>query len=66
METWADEDGALQFIKDLKARRRAQVDLLLGAASHSTDAAVRANWAAIAQIDQVIDMMEKERGNPDE
>lgn len=65
-ETWADEVGALAFLKLLKSRRSAQVEALVGAASHSTDPAIRANWAAIAQLEQVIDMMEKERGNPDE
>jgi hypothetical protein len=61
-----DEEDALRFLKLLKSRRAAQVDNLIGAAGHSTDPAIRSNWAAIAQLDQVIDLMEKERGNPDE
>lgn len=61
-----DEEGALAFLKLLKTRRAAQVVNLLSAASHSTDPAIRQNWAAVAQLDQVIDMMEKERGKPDE
>lgn len=65
-ETWADEEGALDFIKKLKGRRKAQIDNLLSAASSSADPNVRSNWAAIAQLDQIIDMMEQERGNPDE
>lgn len=64
--TWADEEGARHFVKQLKARRSAQVEMLLSAARHSPDPAMRSNWAAIAQLDQVIEMMEKERGNPDE
>jgi len=66
METWADEEGALYFLKQLKQRRQAQVDCLIGAASHSTDPAIRSNWAAISQIEQVIEMMEAERGKSDE
>ncbi len=65
-ETWADEEGALAFIKELKKQRRQQVEALVGAASSSTDPAMRSNWGAIAQLDRVIDMMESERGNPDE
>lgn len=64
--TWADEEGAINFLKQLKVRRAAQVETLVGAASHSTDPSIRSNWAAIAQLDQIIDMMENERGNPDE
>ncbi len=65
-ETWADDEGCLAFVKELKRRREAQVDLLIGAASHSTDPGIRSNWAAISQIDQVIAMMEDERGKFDE
>lgn len=65
-ETWADEEGAINFIKQLKQRRQAQVDCLIGAASSSTDPGIRSNWAAISQIDQIIEMMEDERGKFDE
>lgn len=65
-ETWANEEGALNFLKQLRQRRQAQVECLIGAASHSTDAGIRSNWAAISQLDQVISMMEDERGKFDE
>jgi hypothetical protein len=65
-ETWADDVGALEFIKDLKRRKTAQIDLLIGAAQSSPDPSIRSNWAAIAQLDAVIQMMEAERGKPDD
>lgn len=65
-DNWANEEGATFFLKTLKQRRQAQIDCLIGAASHSTDAGIRANWAAISQIEQIIEMMEDERGKFDE
>ena len=64
-ETWADDEGALDFIKELKRRRSAQLEMLVGAAKHSNDPVIRMNVAAISQLEQVIEMMEDERGKPD-
>jgi len=60
-ESWAEHPGAQEFLISLKRRRKAQVESLIGAASMSPDPAVRSNWAAIAQLDQVIAEMEDER-----
>ncbi len=65
-ETWADEEGAIAFVKVLRDRRRAQVENLIGAAKTSSDPSIRSNWAAITQLDQVISMMEDERGKSDD
>ncbi len=64
-ETWADEDGARDFVKQLKRLRQAEVEMLIGAARNSSDPAIARSWAAIAQLDKVIEMMEDERGKPD-
>ena len=65
-ETWVDTEGAEAFIKQLRKRRAAQVDALVGAATVSTDPAIRASAAALVALDSVITDMEAERGNPDE
>lgn len=62
IDGWADSPGALDFMRDLKMKRKAQVDSLVGAASVSTDPLVRANWAAIQQLDIIIRALEAERG----
>jgi hypothetical protein len=66
METWVDTDGAEAFLKQLKMRRSAQVDALVGAATKSTDPAIRASAAALMALDSVITDMEAERGNSDD
>lgn len=66
MDTWADEEGAREFVKTLRRQRVAQVENLVGAAKSSLDPAMQRNWAAIAQLDNVISMMEDERGKPDD
>jgi hypothetical protein len=64
-ETWADEAGARDFVKELKRQRQGEVEMLVGAARNSSDPAIVRSWAAIAQLDKVIAMMEEERGKPD-
>ncbi len=64
-ETWADDEGALEFVKTLKRQRLQEIEMLVGAARSSTDPAMQRSWAAIAQLEKVIDMMEDERGKPD-
>ncbi len=64
-ETWADEAGARDFVKELKRQRQGEVDMLVGAARNSSDPAIVRSWAAIAQLDKVIAMMEEERGKSD-
>ncbi len=64
-ETWANEEGAREFLKTLKRHRQAEVDMLIGVAKSSSDPAIQRTWAAIAQLDKVIEMMEDERGKPD-
>ena len=64
--TWADEDGAVDFVKQLRARYKAQVQNLIGAAGHSSDPNIRSNWAALQQLEQVIKLMEDERGKPED
>ncbi len=64
-ETWADEEGAREFVKSLKRQRQGEVEMLIGAARNSSDPAVARSWAAIAQLDKVIEMMEDERGKSD-
>lgn len=64
-DTWADEPGARDFVKSLKHRRMMQVDALIGAAKTSQDPAIRQNWSAIAALDEVIGMIEEERGKPE-
>jgi hypothetical protein len=65
IDSWADSVGALDFLRDLKLKRRAQVDSLIGAASVSPDPLVRANWGALSQLDIIIKAMEDERGKHD-
>lgn len=65
-ETWADEEGAREFVKTLKRQRLQHVEMLIGAAKGSSDPAIQRTWAAIAQLDNVISMMEDERGKPDD
>ena len=62
METWADDEGAIAFVKQLKQRRAAQIEALVGAARNSSDPQMRLNWGAINQLEQVIEDMEAERG----
>ena len=62
METWADDEGAIAFVKQLKQRRVAQIEALVGAARNSSDPQMRLNWGAINQLEQVIEDMEAERG----
>ncbi len=64
-DTWADEEGAREFLKALKRQRQGEVEMLVGAARNSSDPAITRSWAAIAQLDKVIEMMEDERGKPD-
>lgn len=65
-DTWADDDGALAFLKMLKGQRQAALELLISSASKSADPNVRSNWAALSQLDRTIDQMEAERGKSDE
>ncbi len=60
-----DEEGALAFLKQLKRQRDGEVEMLVGAARNSSDPAITRSWAAIAQLDKVIEMMEDERGKPE-
>ncbi len=64
-DTWADEVGARDFVRELKRQREGEVEALIGAARNSTDPAMQRGWAAIAQLTKVIEMMEDERGKPD-
>ncbi len=61
-DSWANEPGAREFVKELKRQRQGEVDMLVGAARNSSDPAIVRSWAAIAQLDKVIAMMEEERG----
>jgi hypothetical protein len=60
--TWAEEDGAVEFYRELKRQREAEIVMLIGAAKNSTDPAMQRSYAAIAQLEKVIGMMEAERG----
>ncbi len=64
-DSWANEAGAREFVKELKRQRQGEVDMLVGAARNSSDPAMVRSWAAIAQLDKVIAMMEEERGKSD-
>ncbi len=64
-ESWADDPDALEFIKGLKKMRLQEIEMLVGAARSSTDPTMQRSWAAIAQLEKVIEMMEEERGKPD-
>ena len=64
-EGWADSPGALDFLRDLKLKRKAQLDSLIGAASVSPDPKVQASWGALSQLDIIIRAMEDERGKSD-
>ncbi len=61
-DSWANEPGARDFVKELKRQRQGEVEMLVGAARNSSDPAIVRSWAAIAQLDKVIAMMEEERG----
>ncbi len=63
--TWADEAGAREFVRLLKKQRDSEIEMLVGLAKNSPDPAMQRSWAAIAQIQKVIEMMEDERGKPD-
>ncbi len=64
-DSWANEPGAREFIRELKRQRDGEVEALIGAARNSPDPAMQRGWAAIAQLTKVIEMMEEERGKPD-
>ncbi len=64
-DSWANEPGARDFVKELKRQRQGEVEMLVGAARNSSDPAIVRSWAAIAQLDKVIAMMEEERGKSD-
>jgi hypothetical protein len=64
-ENWADSPGALDFLGDLRRKRKAQLDSLLGAAKTSNDPSVRANSYAVEQLDNIIKALEDERGKSD-
>jgi len=65
-DTWADDDGALAFLKMLKGQRQAAWELLVSVSSKTTDPNVRSAWASLMQLERTIDQMEAERGKPDE
>jgi hypothetical protein len=65
-ETWVDTEGAEAFIKQLKMRRNAQVEALVGAATTSPDPSVRGSAMALLTLDSVIKDMEAERGSNDD
>ncbi len=65
-ESWADMEGAEAFIKQLKMRRAAQVDALVGAATTSPDPGVRGSAMALLTLDSVIKDMEAERGSSED
>ncbi len=62
VDGWADSPGALDFLRDLKLKRKAQLDSLVGAAGISQDPVIRMNWGALSQLDIIIKAMEEERG----
>ena len=65
VDGWADSPGAIDFLRDLKLKRKALVESLTGAATISTDPKVSAISGALSQLDIIIKAMEAERGKSD-
>ena len=72
MTSWADDEGAVEFVKGLKRMRKQQEELILGNCrgrklyDPEVREALSAAIGALEAYERVIIMMEDERGKSDD